>query len=84
MTQTMIPSYGRNMNAGELDTKNVLLFNVDSKMCVYIYATKLEQDVEFTQLELNQYGFWYIQMTEINPREWSKRNLRIVIIALLN
>lgn len=36
---------------------NVLLFNVDSKMCVYIYATKLEQDVEFTQLELNQYGF---------------------------
>lgn len=54
MTQTMIPSYGRNMNAGELDTKNVLLLNVDSKMCVYIYATKLEQDVEFTQLELNQ------------------------------
>lgn len=36
MTQTMISSYGRNMNGGELDTKNVLLFNVDSKMCVYI------------------------------------------------
>lgn len=32
----MILSYGRNMNGGELDIKNVLLFNVDFKMCVYI------------------------------------------------
>lgn len=46
------------MNAGELDTnKCVIVQRRFQNVCVYIYATKLEQDVEFTQLELNQYGF---------------------------
>lgn len=37
MTQTMIPSYGRNMNAGELDTnKCVIVQRWFQNVCIYI------------------------------------------------
>lgn len=51
MTQTMISSYGRNMNGW---IQKMCYCSTLIPKCVYIYATKLEQDVEFTQLELNQ------------------------------
>lgn len=37
MTQTMIPSYGRNMNAGELDTnKCVIVQHRFQNVCIYM------------------------------------------------